>query len=125
VLRRALRARGAVADERLGAAGEAWVERRLASAGWRLLARRLDTRYGELDLVFRDGAALVVVEVKTGRAGERFRPGQRLTRAVLERRWRAAEALARGGPHRVDLVEVALGEAGLELVHHRALRRPL
>jgi len=66
-----------------------------------------------------------VVEVKTGCAGARFRPGQRLTRAVLERRWRAAEALARGGPHRVDLVEVALGEAGLALTHHRALRRPL
>jgi putative endonuclease len=87
-----------------------------------LLARRLRTRTGELDLVMRDGGTLVVVEVKTGRAGPRFRPAVRIAREDLERRWRAAAELARGGPHRVDVVEVRL--APLELLHLRGLRQP-
>jgi len=86
-----------------------------------LLARRLRTRLGELDLVMRDGAVLVVIEVKTGRAGPRFRPAVRVSHEDLERRWRAAAELARGGPHRVDVVEVRL--APLEVVHLRGLRQ--
>jgi hypothetical protein len=67
-----------------------------------------------------------VVEVKTGRAGARFRPGMRLRPDALARLWRAAEALARGAPGRVDLVEVALDEGRrARLVHHEGIRAPL
>lgn len=107
-------------------AGERLAERELRRLGWRFLARRLRTRWAEIDLLFADGATLVVIEVKTGRAGARFRPGQRFGREALERRWRAARALARGGPFRVDLLEVVLeGQRPPRLVHHRDVRIPL
>lgn len=102
------------------------VERALRSRGWRFLARRLETRWAELDLVFAQGDTLVVIEVKTGRAGRRFRPGMRLGAEALARLWRAADGLARGAPRRVDLVEVALDERRrARLVHHVGLRVPL
>jgi Holliday junction resolvase-like predicted endonuclease len=86
----------------------------------------MESAFGELDLVFAQGETLVVVEVKTGRAGPLFRPGTRFGRESLARRVRAARALARGAPSRVDLVEVQLDEARrARLVHHVGIRRPL
>jgi putative endonuclease len=49
------------------AAGSAFEERArkaLERAGLRLLARNYTTRYGELDLVMRDGETVVFVEVR-------------------------------------------------------------
>jgi putative endonuclease len=113
-------------DPAFARAGERLAERALRRRGWRLLARRLRTFHGELDLVFAQGATLVVVEVKTGRAGPRFRPGMRLSAATLAGLWRAARHLARGAPERVDLVEVQLDRArSVRIVHHEGLRRPL
>lgn len=94
----------------------------LRRQGWRLLARRLRTRWAELDLVFAEGTTLVVVEVKTGRAGARFTPGMRLDRATRARLAGAARALAARGASRVDLVEVCLDARRTpKLVHHRGL----
>ncbi|MCW2288123.1 putative endonuclease [Leucobacter luti] len=55
----------------LGARGEAVAADFLATLGYRILDRNWHSRYGELDLVVRDGDALVAVEVKT-RGGEKF-----------------------------------------------------
>lgn len=99
----------------------------------RPLARRVVTRGGELDLLLRDGATLVCVEVKTARRAHPLHPpGARLDAAGRARRRRALEALARqaGGhrppPHRLDLVEVILAGPGgrASIVHHRDLRSP-
>lgn len=68
---------------------------------------------------------LVVVEVKTGRAGKRFRPGGRLESRALARRWSAARALAEGRAFRVDLVEVQVHRGAPPLlVQHRGIRTP-
>jgi len=76
--------------------------------------------------VFEHAGTLVVLEVKTGRAGARFRPGMRFGREPLARLWRAARALAGGAASRVDLVEVQLdARRRARLVHHAGLRRPL
>jgi putative endonuclease len=53
----------------LGLAGEHLAERELGRAGLRVVARNVRTRYGEIDLVCRDGRGYVFVEVKTRRAG--------------------------------------------------------
>jgi len=110
-------------------AGERLAERRLRRAGWRLLARRRRTPWAEIDLLFHDGRQLVLVEVKTGRLGPRFRPGQRLGRDPLRRLWRAAAELGRrqGSPARVDLFEVGLERArgGVLCRHFPGLRDPL
>jgi putative endonuclease len=114
-------------DAARGAAGERLVARRLARAGWRVLARRLVMREHEIDLVAREGAVLVCVEVKTGRPGPRYRPGARLRADDLCGLRRCARALARRhglAAWRVDLVEVLL-EPRVRVRHHRDLARPL
>lgn len=58
-------ARGAKAH-RAGAAAEDAAARRYAEAGGTILARRWRRAEGEIDLVVREGDALVFVEVKSG-----------------------------------------------------------
>ena len=60
--------------QRIGRAAEDLVAARLAAADWEIVERNARTRYGELDIVARDGSALVFVEVKAGRLGSRFGP---------------------------------------------------
>ena len=69
---------------RLGRAAEDLVAARLAAAGWEIVERNARTRHGELDIVARDSRALVFVEVKAGREGNRFGP----ERPVLSVDWR-------------------------------------
>jgi putative endonuclease len=76
-----------------GEKAEALVARRLADAGWEILERNARTRYGELDIVARDGAALVFVEVKAGREGSVFGP-ERPILAVDTRKQRRVRKLA-------------------------------
>lgn len=63
-----------VARRRTGEIAEDLVARRLAAAGWELVERNARTRYGEIDIVARDGRTLVFVEVKAAREGTRFGP---------------------------------------------------
>lgn len=60
--------------QRLGKAAEDLVASRLLAAGWEVLERNARSRHGELDVVARDGRALVFVEVKAGRAGSTYGP---------------------------------------------------
>ena len=55
----------------LGISGESLACAELERRGYAILARRYRTRAGEIDIVARDGATVVFVEVKT-RTGERF-----------------------------------------------------
>jgi len=53
--------------------------------GWRVIARNVYSRYGELDLVCHDGRAWRFIEVK-GRRGDRFGSGPELvTQAKFQR----------------------------------------
>lgn len=63
-----------VARRRTGAIAEDLVAHRLAKAGWEIVERNARTRYGELDIVARDGRTLVFVEVKGARQGTQFGP---------------------------------------------------
>jgi putative endonuclease len=60
--------------QQIGRAAEDLVATRLAGHGWEIVERNARTRYGELDIVARDGRALVFVEVKAGRRGSAFGP---------------------------------------------------
>lgn len=82
-----------VARLRIGRRAENLVAHRLAAAGWEILERNARTRYGEIDLVALDGAALVFVEVKAGRAGSAFGP-ERPVLAVDPRKQRRIRRLA-------------------------------
>lgn len=78
----------------LGARGERAAARALRRAGCRVLGRNLRTPEGEVDLLVRDGAVLVIVEVKTTRAAPGGRP-PRVPHAQRRRLVRAARWLAR------------------------------
>jgi putative endonuclease len=82
-----------VARQRTGQVAEQLVAARLAASGWEILARNARTRHGELDIVARDGRALVFVEVKAGRAGAAFGP-ERPVLAVDRRKQRRIRKLA-------------------------------
>lgn len=82
----------------LGRRGEALAEAHLRRAGFRILARNVHLRHAELDLVARDGAALVFVEVRL-RTSARFGGAAESVDPRKQRRiaTAAAELLARGG----------------------------
>ena len=62
------------ARQSMGRRAEDLVARQLAAAGWEILERNARTRYGELDIVAREGRTLVFVEVKAGRRGAAVGP---------------------------------------------------
>jgi putative endonuclease len=135
----ALFARWCEADaQELGLLGEEFAARHLRARGWQLLGRRLRTREGEVDLLAREGAELVCVEVKTSQqelvphprgadpalARLHDRPGERWSPAQEGRLARAARLLARehgAGRARLDLVEVVLEphSSRVQLRHRR------
>jgi putative endonuclease len=110
------------ARQRLGRVAEELAARRLEEAGYRVVERNARTRLGELDVVARDGGALVFVEVKAGRAGSAFGP-ERPALAVdrrkqvrlrrLAREWLASRADLRGvRVLRFDVVGVLFDRGG-------------
>ncbi|MEX1026228.1 MAG: YraN family protein [Planctomycetota bacterium] len=104
-----------LANAELGWLGERCAARELRARGVVVVAQRLATKLAELDLVARDGRELVVIEVKTGRLGARFRPGDRFD---VERARRLADAAGRLAVRlpvvawRVELFEVGLHDDG-------------
>ena len=111
-----------IARRRTGEIAEELVARRLVAAGWEIVERNARTRYGELDIVARDGRALVFIEVKGARTGASFGPEKPIL-AIGPRKQRQVRRLAtawmserRDHPHydeiRFDAVGVTLDGAG-------------
>ena len=82
-----------VARRRTGQIAEDLVAHRLAAAGWEIVERNARTRYGELDIVARDGRVLVFIEVKGARAGTQFGP-ERPILSIDRRKQRRVRRLA-------------------------------
>ena len=109
-----------------GAAAESLACRYLEGRGLRLLLRNFRCRYGELDLVMRDGAVLVVIEVRSRRRTNVTTPAATVTPAKQRRivgatryllvRFRQYAAL----PVRFDVVEVRGEIAAPDLRWYRA-----
>ena len=87
-----------VARQRLGRVAEELAARRLAGAGFTILARNVRLRIaevaGEIDIVAVERSTLVFVEVKAGRAGSRAGP-ERPVLAVGRRKQQRLRRLAR------------------------------
>jgi putative endonuclease len=112
-----LRSRGVMPPDRrqsLGILGEDFACDELRRRGYAILARRYRTRHGEIDVVARDGATIVFVEVKT-RWGNDFGGGAEAVTLWKQRRIAkmALDFLARARlndrPCRFDVVTVDLG----------------
>lgn len=89
----------------------------LEGQGWRIIDRRRKTRLGEIDLIARDGEAVVFVEVKWRRRAEQ------LDLAIDEYRLRRVAAAAEAVAHEYALagqdlrIDVLLLAPGIEPRH--------
>ncbi|MBI5557958.1 MAG: YraN family protein [Deltaproteobacteria bacterium] len=99
----------------LGKKGEEIARRHLERQGYKILAANYRTRNGEIDLIARDGATLVFIEVKT-RMQDRFgSPFEALSNKKCRSISKVAleYLLSHGGleqPARFDVVSVLPGE---------------
>ncbi len=110
----------------LGRDGEELAAKHLLGKGYRILARRYRTRYGEIDLVAEHRDTLVFVEVKM-RSGAGFGPPQeavhpgkqaRIARAAASFLQQRAMEQATGPVCRFDVVAVLRGPEGAPVVEH-------
>ena len=104
---------GAHPNTLCGRAGERLAARHLRHGGHKILAKKLRHPAAELDLVTATRTHLVVVEVKTGRAGREPLSARFTTRAKARQRLAAADLARRYGLQpRLDLIEIHLKAAG-------------
>jgi putative endonuclease len=107
----------------LGAYGEALAARHLVEQGMVLLDRNWRCELGEIDLVLRDGAVLVVCEVKTRSSLAFGSPLEAVTERKAARirrlaaRWLAVHTV-RPDEVRIDLVGVLLPHGGAVQLDH-------
>jgi putative endonuclease len=101
----------------MGRKGEDLAHRYLRSRGFEILARRfrLPDGSGEIDIVARDHATLVFVEVKTRRSAEFSRPERAIDAGKQRRLVRAASSyLLKSGANwshaRFDLISIVMAE---------------
>jgi putative endonuclease len=103
-----------ISKRQYGARGELRAQAYLVGKGFRPVAANYHARYGEIDLVMRDGRELVFVEVKTRRDGAAGHPAEAVTATKLRNAVRAAVLFRREhavrGPWRIDVVAIT-GEA--------------
>jgi putative endonuclease len=111
----------------LGKAGEETAARELERRGYAILARRYRTRYGEIDIVARDGETTVFVEVKArvsgefGSAAEAVTPSKQRRLAHMAFDYLARNRLSKA-PCRFDVVAIdgACGPAEVVTVYVNA-----
>jgi len=108
----------------LGRAGEDLAVAHLLKAGYEIVERNVRTRYGEIDVVARDGQCLVFVEVRT-MASSMMTPEESVTArkqqrvAELGMAYLIARQLA-DADWRADVVAIEMGQDGrpARLDHH-------
>jgi putative endonuclease len=108
---------------RHGRLGETAARRHLQSKGWKFLTANYRTRRGEIDLVFREGADLVFVEVKTRSSEEWRRPAAAIRSPKRRRLSKVAMEYLRAIHHptvkvRFDVVEVLLEDGKVAEIRH-------
>jgi putative endonuclease len=112
-----------LARNALGAYGERVAARHLVADGMELLDHNWRCRWGELDLIARDGNALVFCEVKTRRSTRYGVPAEAVVEAKARRIRRLASQWMRDTDHhasvvRFDVVAVLAARAGAAAVEH-------
>ena len=100
----------------IGRIGERLARSHLEANGYAVIATNYRCRWGEIDLIARDGPVWAFVEVRTRRSNAYGAPEESVTPAKLERLMRAAQdylaqhtANTAAIQWRIDLVAVRLG----------------
>src|SRR5688500_15201915 len=95
--------------QQLGVTGEELAAQLLLKKGYRILARNLKLKYGEIDIVALDGQTLVVVEVKAKSSSLYGLSAEMVTPTKQLKLRRLAELLAERHnkiEYRIDVVTV-------------------
>lgn len=110
----------------VGRWGEAEAASYVVRLGWEIIARNWTCRFGEIDLVARDGDECVFLEVKTRRGDSFGTPEDAVTPAKRRRLLRAAatyldEQNAADQPWRIDVIAIEgrPGRPPTRLDHYR------
>lgn len=106
-----------------GSFGESVAARLFLDKGFLVLERGWRTRFGEVDLIVRDGRGIRFVEVKTRASAEFGPPEEAVTRRKLRTIARVAEAyLEKCGwqhlPRQIDVVAIRTDTLGAPQVTH-------
>ncbi|MBO9582434.1 MAG: YraN family protein [Sphingobium sp.] len=112
-----------LAAEKRGRQGERLAGWWLRLKGWSIVARRVRTPVGEIDMIARRGSMVAFVEVKarkTGQALDESIDERRLARVAAAAESLAFQYLKQGDDMRIDVILLAPGRAPrhLENVWH-------
>ena len=105
-----------------GDSGEAAIARYLEERSYQVLERQYRCRWGEIDLIARDGVYLVFIEVKYRRDGRTGHPAESVGRQKQQKLIRAAQyyclirQIPENHPCRFDVVSI-LGDQ-VEHIQH-------
>ena len=106
----------ALSPRRIGAIGEELARHHLQAKGYRVVATNYRCRWGEVDLIARDGLEWVFVEVRTRRSGAYGGPEESLTETKQRHLALAAQDYLQetgqssaDAQWRIDLVAIRLG----------------
>ena len=110
-------------DEPLGRRGERLAAEFLKGRGYRIIRRNCRSKFGEIDLIVRDGDEVVFVEVKTRESGAWGDPALAVNEAKQRRLRLTAERFATRGkirdfPLRFDIVAIVLPPGGEPEIEH-------
>ena len=120
-----------VTSKQVGRRGEALAVKFLKAQGYRILSRGFRTRYGEVDIIARDGPVLCFIEVKTRTQEDFGPPAAAVTATKMKRLAQSAQVYLlkkkqREVPVRFDVVAVLESAAGVKLELFRgAFENPL
>lgn len=102
--------------QEIGRIGEALARGHLEAKGYRIVASNYHCRWGEIDLVARDGAVWAFVEVRTRRSNaygnpeESITPGKARRLTLTARHFLVSNQISFPDPEwRIDLVAIRLG----------------
>lgn len=109
----------------LGAMGEDLASEFLVNKKYQILHRNVRFRYGELDIIARDGDEIVFVEVRTRTVGKLSPPETTVGPQKIKKLIRSARLWIEGvrymGFWRIDLIAVTITDAGNKIEHIKTI----
>ncbi len=100
----------------LGAQGEEIAVARISARGWPIIATNWRCRFGEIDIVARDGESLVIIEVRARRTARFGQPEESVGNVKRGRLVRLGQRYIQEvgwpGAWRIDVVAIAFGAGG-------------
>ena len=104
------------ARKTLGARGEAVAAGRIEAQSWPILARNWRCRFGEIDIVARDGDTLAIIEVRTKSTARFGQPEESIGAQKRRRLVRLGQIYVQEvgwpGAWRIDVIAVSMTRSG-------------